>query len=66
MKDRVEYLEKKGKLLAAHPDGENTGLLEMYRKSGMHIADSICPHPMTNLSLQKIRESLGEDVAIFG
>ncbi|TFG60326.1 MAG: hypothetical protein E4H36_12280 [Spirochaetales bacterium] len=66
MKSRAVYLEQKGKLLAAHPDGENTGLLELYRKSGMHIADSICPSPMTRLSLKEIREVLGGDIAIFG
>lgn len=66
MKRRADYCERKGKLLAAHPDGENRGLLELYVRSGMHVADSICPSPMTTLSLKETREVLGGEVAIFG
>jgi len=66
MKKRSDYCEQRGKLLAAHPDGENTGLLQLYKKSCMHIADSICPAPMTGLSLASIRKGMGDDIAIYG
>lgn len=40
-----------GKLLLCHTDGENEGLMDLIRDSGMHIAESICPAPMTRISL---------------
>jgi methylmalonyl-CoA mutase cobalamin-binding domain/chain len=40
-----------GKLLLCHTDGENEGLMDLIRDSGMHIAESICPAPMTRVSL---------------
>ncbi len=40
-----------GKLVMGHTDGENEGLMDLIRDSGMHIAESICPAPMTKISL---------------
>jgi len=40
-----------GKLVMCHTDGENEGLMDLIRDSGMHIAESICPAPMTKVSL---------------
>jgi 5-methyltetrahydrofolate--homocysteine methyltransferase len=40
-----------GKLVMCHTDGENEGLMDLIRDSGMHIAESICPAPMTKLTL---------------
>src|ERR1039457_5451118 len=40
-----------GKLVMCHTDGENEGLMDLIRDSGMHIAESICPTPMTKISL---------------
>ena len=39
------------KLLLTHTDGENQGLLPLYRRAGFDIADSLCPAPMTKLTL---------------
>jgi methylmalonyl-CoA mutase cobalamin-binding domain/chain len=39
------------KLVMCHTDGENRGLMDLIRDSGMHIAESICPAPMTSMSL---------------
>jgi methylmalonyl-CoA mutase cobalamin-binding domain/chain len=44
-------LEAVGKLVMCHTDGENEGLMDLIRDSGMHIAESICPAPMTKISL---------------
>jgi methylmalonyl-CoA mutase cobalamin-binding domain/chain len=40
-----------GKLVMCHTDGENEGLMDLIRDSGMHIAESICPTPMTKVTL---------------
>ena len=40
-----------GKLVMCHTDGENEGLMDLIRDSGMHIAESICPAPMTKIPL---------------
>ena len=40
-----------GKMVMCHTDGENRGLMDLIRDSGMHIAESICPAPMTSVSL---------------
>jgi methylmalonyl-CoA mutase cobalamin-binding domain/chain len=44
-------LAASGKRLMCHCDGENLGLMDMIRDSGMHIAESICPAPMTKVTL---------------
>ncbi|MBI3371287.1 MAG: cobalamin B12-binding domain-containing protein [Betaproteobacteria bacterium] len=40
-----------GKMVLCHTDGENEGLMDLIRDSGMHIAESICPAPMTRITL---------------
>jgi methanogenic corrinoid protein MtbC1 len=44
-------LSAQGKLVMCHTDGENRGLMDLIRDSGMHIAESFCPAPMTSVSL---------------
>jgi len=55
-----------GKFLLTHPDGENKGLLEEYIDSGIDIADSICPYPMTEYTLKEVREIFGSSITIWG
>ena len=59
-------IEAEGKLLVTHTDGENDGLCELYAQAGIHVADSVCPTPMTRLSLQAHRDLLGPKIAIWG
>ncbi len=54
-----------GKLLLTHTDGENTALLPLYRQAGFDIADSLCPAPMTKLTLARAIEEL-PGVTIWG
>jgi len=54
------------KLLLCHPDGENKGLMDMLYKSGMDIADSICPYPMTKISIGEYYQRWSDKVAIIG
>jgi len=55
----------RGKLLLTHTDGENSGLMHLYRRAGFDIADSLCPAPMTKLTLARAIELL-PGVTIWG
>ena len=61
-----DMLHEKCKYLLTHTDGENTGLLEHYLSSGIDIADSICPKPMTKLSFKEVRDAFDGRIAIMG
>jgi hypothetical protein len=55
-----------GKYLLTHTDGENKGLLSSFEGCRFDIADSICPAPMTKVSLQEYREFFGKSITIWG
>ena len=59
-------LHPRGKLLLTHTDGENTGLLDCYLESDVDVADSICPAPMTKLSMKQVRDHFAGRIAIMG
>ena len=63
---QAELLHAHGKYLLTHTDGENSGLLELYLESKIDIADSICPYPMTKLTLQQVRATFGQAITIWG
>ena len=56
----------RGKLLLTHTDGENEKLLDLYLQAGVDVADSVCPRPMTRLSLREYREAWGNRIAVWG
>jgi len=62
----ARQLHAKGKLLFSHPDGENAGLLDAYLESEFDVADSICPAPMTKLSLVQVRDHFAGRITIVG
>ena len=49
-----------------HTDGENKGLLSSLGGCRFDIADSICPAPMTKVTLREYREFFGKRVTIWG
>lgn len=59
-------LHRQGKYLLTHTDGENRGLLEQYLAAGIDIADSVCPAPMTKLTLADTRQVFAGRVTIMG
>jgi hypothetical protein len=59
-------LHAQGKYLLTHTDGENQGLLGHYMASNFDIADSICPSPMTRLTIGQIREAFSNRITIMG
>jgi hypothetical protein len=62
----AETLHARGKYLMTHTDGENRRLMALYLRAGFDIADSVCPHPMTRLSLDEYLEAFAGHVTIWG
>lgn len=61
-----QALEARGKLLVCHCDGENLGLMDLIRDSGMHIAEAVCPYPMTKVRIEDYYKKWSEKLTIFG
>ncbi len=61
-----DVLRPRGIPLLTHCDGENRGLMELIRTSGIDAAESVCPYPMTALTLREYYESWGDDLCIVG
>jgi hypothetical protein len=61
-----DLLHGQGKLLLSHCDGENKGLLDLIRESGIDVAEAICPYPMTKVTLAEVRRAFQGKVTIFG
>jgi methanogenic corrinoid protein MtbC1 len=55
-----------GKLVLCHTDGENRGLMDLIRDSGMHIAESFCPAPMTKVTLAEYYRHWSGHLTLFG
>lgn len=66
LKRQSEILHEKGKYLVTHTDGENTGLLEHFVASEFDVADSICPYPLTRLTLAEVRKVFDGKITIWG
>ncbi len=60
-----EALEARGKLLVCHTDGENNGLMELIPETGMHVAESICPYPMTKVPLEEYSRRWSGRLTLF-
>jgi len=59
-------LHARGRYLLTHTDGENTGLLEHYLDAEVDAADSVCPAPMTKLTLRQVRDAFAGRITILG
>ncbi|MCJ7472381.1 MAG: hypothetical protein MUP02_06215, partial [Actinobacteria bacterium] len=66
LKKYSKLAHKRGKYLLTHTDGENKGLIQEYLDADIDVADSICPKPMTSLSLKQVRDSFGDNITIWG
>lgn len=49
----AERLSPKGIFLVTHPDGENTGLMDLLARSCMDVADAVTPFPMTKVKIEE-------------
>ncbi len=61
-----DRLHDAGKLLLTHTDGENKNLLPFYPQTGIDVADSVCPAPMTQCTLKELREGMGGNITVWG
>ena len=66
LKWSADYLHSKNKYCLTHTDGENKQLLEEYLNAHIDIADSVCPAPMTALSLADYRKAFNNNICIWG
>ena len=66
LQEGADLLHRKGKLLMCHTDGENRGLMEYLFESGMDIADSVCPAPMTKVSLEEYYRRWSKRITLQG
>ncbi len=66
LKNRSDALHARGKILLTHTDGENDGLLDLYLDSGIDVAESFCPAPMTRISVIEARGVFGDSVCLWG
>jgi methylmalonyl-CoA mutase cobalamin-binding domain/chain len=62
----AEALGPNGKLVMCHTDGENRGLMDLIRDSGMHVAESICPAPMGNVTLEEYYRRWSGHLTLMG
>lgn len=61
-----ERLHQHGKYLLTHCDGENRRLVPLYLEAGFDVADSVCPYPMTRLTLEEVRAAFADRITIWG
>lgn len=66
IKKASQVLSEKGKIVMCHCDGENLGLMDMIRNSGIHVAESVCPYPMTKVKIEEYYQRWSDQLAIFG
>ena len=59
-------LGAEGKILFCHCDGENQGLMDLLKDSGMDVAEGICPYPMTKVRIEDYYRQWADKVTIFG
>jgi len=49
----AEKLRPQGIFMVTHPDGENTGLMDLLARSRMDVADAVTPFPMTKVKIEE-------------
>ncbi len=62
----ADILGRKGKYVSCHCDGENLGLMDLIRDSGMHIAEAITPAPMTKVPIEEYYRRWSHRLTLFG
>lgn len=66
LQDYAAKLHARGKYLMCHTDGENQRLIPSYLRAGVDIGDSVCPAPMTHMTLEEVRSAFGDRITIWG
>ena len=66
IKKATEVLGDKNIIVSCHCDGENKGLMDLIYDSGMHVAESVCPFPMTKVTIDEYYARWCDKLTIFG
>jgi methylmalonyl-CoA mutase cobalamin-binding domain/chain len=59
-------LKANGKIVATHTDGENHGLMDLIRNSGVDVAESVTPWPMTKVRIEEYYRRWRDRLTIMG
>ena len=62
----ADTLGSKGKIVICHCDGENLGLMDLIRDSGMHVAEAVTPYPMTKVKVEEYYRRWSDTLTIWG
>jgi methylmalonyl-CoA mutase cobalamin-binding domain/chain len=62
----AEALRARGKIVATHTDGENRGLMDLIQDSGVDVAESVTPWPMTQVRIEEYYQRWRERLTIMG
>ncbi len=62
----ADTLGGQGKIAICHCDGENLGLLDLIKDSGMHVAEAVTPYPMTKVGIEEYYRRWNDRVTIWG
>ncbi len=63
---RCDRLHSAGKFVYSHYDGNNNGLMEYYQQTGLDGIEAITPKPQGDVTLEDVKEHLGEMLMIDG
>ena len=62
----ADILGSKGKIVICHCDGENLGLMDLIRDSGMDVAEAVTPYPMTKVKIEEYYQRWSDKLTIWG
>lgn len=63
---RCQRLHQAGKFVCAHFDGDNRGLMQFYRETGLDGIEAITPKPQGDVTLQEVQQNLGDMFLLDG
>jgi len=66
LKKASEALKAQGKIVATHADGENQGLMDLIHDSGVEVAESITPFPMTKVRIEEYYARWKDKITLMG
>jgi corrinoid protein of di/trimethylamine methyltransferase len=66
LQEASEKLHANHKLMLSHTDGENYGLMDLIKESGIDVAEAVCPYPMTKVSIAEYYRKWCDKLTIFG
>lgn len=63
---RCEKLHQADKFVYSHFDGDNQGLMEFYKETGLDGIEAITPKPQGDVTLEEVKEHLGDMFLVDG